>query len=555
MPRISSPPEIQFKPGLFKNYYGAFTCFESFRMKVASVSEMRALDNTAIEEFGIKEELLMENAALAAYAVILKELGIRDKRFVVFCGVGNNGGDGFVIARKIHSDGGDVKVFILGDQNKFKDAAKMNLDIISGLAVKIEQVTTGESIRSDVLHSDAIVDAIFGTGLTRDVGGLYRDIITLINGSGKKVFSVDIPSGVHGDTGKVMGIAVKADHTITFGLPKIGNMLFPGYELCGDLYITHISFPPSLYDSESIKVEISWPTALPPRNKRGHKGDFGDVLFIAGASSYFGAPYFSALSFLKAGGGYSRLAAPRSMTPFIADRGREIVFVPQKETSSGSISLENKGPLLELSEVVDMVVIGPGLSLDEETQQLTRELAGEIDKPLLIDGDGITAFCEDLEILRKRKADTILTPHLGEMARITKTSVAEVEQDTINILQKTAKELHSIIVLKGAHSLIGYPDERVCINMTGNSGMATAGTGDVLTGTIAGMFGIGMAINDAVPKGVFLHGLSGDLAAKDKGEDGITAQDILDYLPLAVKMDREGLGTTLKECYAVPCVI
>jgi len=524
-------------------------------MKVSWVSEMRELDKTASEEFGIKEELLMENAGLATCSVISKEFGIRGKRFVVFAGVGNNGGDGFVIARKIHSNGGDVKVFILGNRDKFKGVAKMNLGIIELLPIKISEVESADAIKSDVAHCNAVIDAIFGTGLTRDVQGVYRDVIELINNSGKTVFSADIPSGVKGDTGKIMGIAVQADYTVTFGLPKIGNMLYPGYGMGGKLYTSHISFPRSIFTKDALKIEVNHPAPLPLRDNNGHKGSFGDVLFVAGAASYFGAPYFAALSFMKAGGGYSRLAAPASVTPFIANKGSEIVFVPQKETKSGSISLENKKALLELSETVDMVVIGPGLSLAEETQRLARELVKEINKPLLIDGDGITAISKDLQIIKKRKAETILTPHLGEMSRIANLSVTEIDDNKIDVLQRMAGELNATIVSKGAHSLIGYPDERVLINLTGNSGMATAGSGDVLAGAIAAMFGLGLSVQEAVAKGVFIHGFSGDLAAQEKGEDGITAQDILDYLPLAVKMDREGLNETLKEQYFAERII
>jgi NAD(P)H-hydrate epimerase len=313
------------------------------------------------------------------------------------------------------------------------------------------------------------------------------------------------------------------------------------------LYVTHISFPPALYEDESVKVEINDPVFLPPKDKNAHKGDFGEALFIAGAASYFGAPYFAAMSFLKGGGGYARLAAPISITPFIAGKGSEIVFIPQMETGEGSISAENKDQLLELAEKMDMVVIGSGLSLNEETQQLARDLVREIKKPILIDGDGITAISHDLTILQERSATTILTPHLGEMSRITKLPVNEIDRDKIDILQKTSKQLNSIIVLKGSHSLIGYPDEKVFINMSGNPGMATAGSGDVLTGTIAAMYGLGQSVEDAVRTGVFMHGLSGDLAARDIGEDGMTAGDILDYLPYAVKIIRDGDDEELED--------
>ncbi len=518
-------------------------------MKISNVTEMRELDRTAIETYGIPEELLMENAGDALYFVILNKMGISGRRFAVFCGIGNNGGDGFVVARKLHSNGGLVKVYILGDQRKYRGAAKLNLSILKRLPVEIMEIEDASSVRSDIVHCHAVVDAILGTGLEREVKGLYAGVIEHINNSGKTVFSADIPSGVAGNTGEVMGVAVKADTTVTFGLPKLGNLLFPGYGLCGELFVTHISFPPELYDSSDLKVAISPEIDLPPRNPDAHKGSVGQVLFIAGAASYYGAPYFSALSFLKAGGGYARLAAPASMTPFLAGKGSEIVLLPQSETETGSIAAENREKLLELGNKMDMVVMGPGLSLDGKTQGLIRDLARGLKVPLLLDGDGITAVSSDLEILKTRKEKTVLTPHPGEMARITGIDTNKILHDRTGILQKATEALDSIIVLKGAHSLVGLPDGRVFMNMSGNAGMATAGSGDVLTGTVAALFGAGLSIEDAVLKGVFLHGVAGDLAAASKGMDGITAQDILEHLPFALKKDREGLDGALVDRY------
>ncbi len=514
-------------------------------MKISTVQEMRNLDKKATEQYGIPDDILMENAGEAVCAAVLKNVGIKGKKFVIFCGTGNNGGDGFVAARKLHSNGGKVKVFITGEKDKIKGAAARNLEIILRIPLDIEVIKTVQSAKTDIIESDAVIDSLFGTGLTRDVEGKYREIIRVINDCGRVIFSIDIPSGINGNTGKVMGTAVNADYTVTFGLPKIGNVLYPGYENCGKLYVSHISFPPMLY--KSINIQINTPLKLPDRIQNGHKKDFGDVLFIAGASGYYGAPYFSAVSFLKAGGGYSRLAAPGSITPFIAGMGSEIVFIPQKETNSGSISIESKNNLLDLSDRVDMVVLGPGLSLDNNTEQLIIELVEEIKKPLLIDGDGLTAISQNIEVLRKRKNETILTPHLGEMSRITKLSVSQIDDNKTEILQKTSEALNAVIVLKGPHSLIGCSDRSVFINTTGNSGMATAGSGDVLTGTIAAMKGLGLSIKDAVRTGVFIHGLAGDIAASDKGEDGITARDILDSLPYALKSYRENYDSIIKE--------
>jgi hydroxyethylthiazole kinase-like uncharacterized protein yjeF len=525
------------------------------KMKISSVGQMRAMDREAIEKLGIPEEILMENAGQASFQVLSREFGgVAGRRFALFCGAGNNGGDGLVVARHILSGGGTPRVFLVGDPARFRGAARTNMEIIAKLPVEVTPVSDVAALRTAVIHCDGIVDALFGTGLDREVGGLWRAVIGLINLSGRPIFSLDIPSGVHGDTGEILGTAVRADHTITFGLPKIGNMLYPGFGLCGKLHVCHISFPPTLYDDDALRIETNGFICLPPRERTAHKGSVGDVLFIAGAPGYFGAPYFSAMSFLKAGGGYARLAAPRSMIPFLATRGSEIVFVPQQEMAGGSLALENKDELLTLAGRVDMVVMGPGLSLEAETQQLVREIAIGVKKPLLIDGDGITALGKHLDILRNRLAPTILTPHPGEMSRITGKTVAEIGRGRISILQETAADLHTLIVLKGAHTLIGTPEGRVFVNLSGNPGMATAGAGDVLTGAIAAMSGLGLTLEESVRKGVFLHGLSGDLAAADKGEDGITAQDILNYLPYALKQDREGVDEAFAGRYDIPVI-
>jgi len=510
-------------------------------MKIATVDEMRFMDHYAIDKLGIAEAILMENAGLASLKIIKEKIGMVNKKFIIFCGSGNNGGDGLVVARLIHANGGIVKVFLLSDSAKFKGAAKTNFEIVRRLPVEMVRLQNAAMSRKDLTHSDAVVDAILGTGLDRPVAGLAAKVIILINKSRKKVLSLDIPSGVNGDTGEVMGAAVRADYTVTFGLPKIGNMLYPGYELGGELFVSHISFPPFLYNKNELLVETNDAVALPRRPAEAYKGAMGDVLFIAGAANYYGAPYLAAMSFLKSGGGYARLAAPRSIIPVIAKRGREIVYLPQSETDAGSISLKNKKALLEASAKVDMVVIGPGLSLHEETVRFVREITSKVDKPLLIDGDGLTAISDNPGILRRRKAATILTPHMGEMARITGKSVAEINSNKINVLRETTGKLKATIVLKGAHSLVGTSDGNIYVNLSGNSGMATAGSGDVLAGCVAAMYGMGLKSENAARKGVFLHGYAGDLAAMQKGTDGMTAKDIMNFLPQSLKHDRSGI--------------
>lgn len=514
-------------------------------MKVASVSEMRNLDSRAVKEYGIAELILMENAGNSVFFQIQNEFKIKDKKFLILCGQGNNGGDGMVLARKIFSNKGDVKLILLSDEVKLQGITKKNYEILKKTKIDIKNEPSLKNIKSLINKSDIIVDGMLGTGLKGNIKGLYKDVIHFLNESNKTIVSIDIPSGINGDTGEVMGSAVRSNFTVTFGLPKIGNLLYPGAYHCGRLIVSHISFPPSLYEDNSLKISINEVIPLKERCEDTHKGSFGKSLFISGSRKYLGAPYFSAFSFLKAGGGLSYLATPKSISSFIARKGREIVLIPLEETESGSISLNNKKELIKFVENVDFVVIGPGLSLDDKTCKLVCELVDKIKKPLLIDGDGLTAIKDELNIIKNRKHPTILTPHPGEFGRLINKSIEEIKKNRIKLVQNYTKELKSIIVLKGAHSLIGFPDGRVFINMTGNPGMATAGSGDVLTGTIAALYGIFQSqknlspIDSAVKMGVLIHGFAGDLAIREVGVDGLVAGDILKFIPKAMKIYRK----------------
>ena len=510
-------------------------------MRISTVEQMHSMDQAAIEKYGIEDKLLMENAGHAVYFVILGHFGkVKGRRFVVFAGPGNNGGDALVVSRKLYSNDADVKIYLMSDPARYSGAARMNYEIASRLGIPMERFKGDDAmVRLAVENADAVIDGILGTGLSRNVAGKYADAIRIINESAKLVFSVDIPSGIKGDTGEVMGIAVKADYTVTFGLPKIGNVLYPGYGHCGKLYVTHISFPPENYERDDVNIFTNDPIPIPPRREDGHKGTFGDVLFIAGARKYFGAPFFSAMAFLKAGGGYARLATAKSVVPFIGVEGREIVFHPLEETEDGTISYTAREEIMKIVADVDMVVLGPGASLNERTQKLMLDLIPRIEKPLIVDGDGLTALSANPEVLKDRKAPTILTPHPGEMSRLTGLSVGEIKRDPIGVARDFASKYSATVILKGAHTVIAMKDGKAYINMSGNSGMATAGSGDVLTGTIAAMYGLGLGVEEAARMGVFVHGFAGDLAAECVGEDGMTARTILDFLPEAMKAIRE----------------
>jgi hydroxyethylthiazole kinase-like uncharacterized protein yjeF len=507
-------------------------------MKISTVEQMRAMDREAVARFGLIEDLLMENAGHAAYEMLGRELGVRGRRFLVLCGTGNNGGDGLVVGRKILSAGGTARVLIIGKAARLRGSALRNLKIARSCGLEITEEPDAATLEKELSGCDAVLDALFGTGLDREVSGRHAQAIDAVNRSGRPVFSLDIPSGINGDSGQVMGLAVKAEATVSFGLPKLGNILYPGYAAGGRLYVSHISFPPELTADDSIAVGVDNLPALPERKPDGHKKQMGDALMISGAAGYYGAPRYCSSGFLKAGGGYVRLACPASIVPAIAARAGEVVYSPQSETGAGSLSKENFDRLLKLAAQVDLVVLGPGLSLNEETQELVCSLTSAIETPLLLDGDGLTALSGRTKLLASRRGDTILTPHLGEFSRLIDLPVERIMQARHEILSNQARALNSVIILKGAHTLIGCPDGRLSVNLSGNSGMATAGSGDVLAGTVAAMVGLGLPPARAARAGVFIHGLAGDLAAARQGPDGITAEDILESLPRAVRRYR-----------------
>lgn len=512
--------------------------------KVCRGEEAREIDKRASEEYGIDSLLLMEDAGAAVSAVVGREYGW-NSRIAVVAGVGNNGGDALAAARRLYAAGAEVRVVIVGDPSRYSEPARRNYEIVLKMGIPVSHVGGSSdlpALEEALEWCTVAVVGLIGIGLRGEVKGLYRETIELINKRGKPVVSVDIPSGVDPDSGRVMGAAVKSAVTVTFGLPKLGNILYPGFHYCGRLYVSPLSYPPQLLKSDEIKVELNTPLRLPERLRWGHKGTFGKLLTVAGARYYYGAPYYVAASFLKAGGGYSRLAAPKSVVPYIAAKCSEVVYIPLEETPESTIAYSNLERLIELVEEqgIDVVAAGPGVSLNEETQQLIRDLAAALRVPVIIDGDGITAVARDPSSVKGRGAPTIITPHLIEFCRLTGLKPDEVQADPVGSLQEACRDLNAYIVLKGAHTLIGCPDGRAYINMTGNPGMAKAGSGDVLTGTIAAMYGIGFRDPEhAVRMGVLVHGLAGDLAAQELGEDGVTPDDVLSHLPAAVRTLRE----------------
>lgn len=506
--------------------------------------QMKSIEDLAIN-IGINQDLLMENAGNAIYSLLKKEFCIKNKNILILAGPGNNGGDGLVLARKLFSNNINVEVVFTAGVDNYRGSARKNLDLLIKLGISQKNYFDIENFSNYLKSFDIIIDGIFGTGLNKTVDDSTNEIINAVNISKKEVISIDVPSGINGDTGEITGNCIKANKTIVLGSPKIGNLLYPGTYYCGDIFLDNLTIPSSL--TENIKNLLNTPIKYKKRVEDSHKGTFKKVFFVGGGKGYFGAPYLNSVSFLKSGGSYSNLACPESLTSTLALKANEIVFYPLKETREGNISIENLKTIIDNGEEKDLVVIGGGFSTEEEPQRLINIVVSKITKPLIIDADGLNALKDKTDTLIHRVAPTILTPHLGEMSRLCGKSIEEIKKDSINIARDFATKFRVILVLKDARTIIAYPNGEVYINITGNSALSVAGSGDILAGIISAQFSLGLSIEDAARMGVFIHGLCGDLLRESIGQDGVMAEDILNNLPKTLKYYRENYEEILEK--------
>jgi len=510
-------------------------------MHVVTAQEMQELDRRTIEEFHIPAVTLMENAGRCVVEEIERIWGpVKEKSVVIAAGKGNNGGDGLVIARLLKERSARVSVFLLTPPDALGAGARTQMERfqkISGRVSVLKEETIGD-LERDLSQSDWVVDALFGTGLSSPVEGLAARVIAAINASGKPVVAVDLPSGIHTDTGRLMGTAVKAAMTVTFALPKRGLLLYPGSDYTGRLTIADIGIPQDLV--HRLPAEVEWITpaevadSLKRRPANAHKGRFGHVLVIAGSGGKSGAAVMAGLSALRSGAGLVTLALPSGIEGALPDRPNEIMTLPLPQTADRSLGKDALDPLLKFARDKTVAAIGPGLSTHPETAGVVRGLITQLAIPMVIDADGLNNLVGRLELLKDLRAPIVMTPHPGEMARLIGATTAEVQADRLGVASEFVRRHPVTLVLKGARTIVADRSGAMTINSTGNPGMATAGTGDVLTGVIAGLIAQGQPPETAARLGVYLHGLAGDLAAAEVGEVGLLAGDLIHRIPAAI---------------------
>jgi len=509
-------------------------------MRLCTASEMMAVDGYAIQQLGIPGVVLMENAGRGCCAKFVEKFGASSgSSVVVLTGKGNNGGDGYVMARVLAEQGWQVITLVLAEKEAIKGDARVMLDILQQLNLPVEFLTdiSHLSNRFSVISPDIVIDAIFGTGLKSNVRGLQAEAIKLINQSPATVFSVDIPSGVDGSTGRVCGLAVQADLTVTFDHAKIGHGCQPGSVYAGDLGIVDIGIPQKGRPAFSTQVQLVDFSAasriVPDRSSTGHKGRFGHLLVVAGSSGKTGAAALAGNGAVRSGCGLVTVATPATVHDIIEVKLTEAMSVPLSD-HEGLLLGAAAGQVEELLQNRDALAFGPGLGQSDELIELIQALIPALSCPVVIDADGLNLLANDLGVLNQRNnVPVVLTPHPGEMARLTGLTVADIEANRFEIAQKFAREHGVVLLLKGARTVIAAPDGRVNINSTGNDGLASGGSGDVLTGLIGGLLAQGMDGFSAATLGAWLHGRAAELVAALQGTAGMAASDLLTQLPVA----------------------
>lgn len=516
-------------------------------MKLVTAQEMKELDTQAQADYAVPGIVLMDNAAQAVADAAHEALEELDgEKILLFCGAGNNGGDGFGAARWLQNYGVKVRVFVVGSAPEaISGDAALELTMLQKTGVKVELLTSEDDwlvAELAAAKADVIIDALLGTGFHGELQGNFLRACQLINDSGKYIVAVDVPTGVNADNGVAAENAVRADKTVTMALVKTGLLLYPGREYCGDIELADIGLPLQLVeDYPSHKYRLTADIVrdlLPLRKADAHKGDAGRIVICAGSPGYTGAAALCADAAVKAGAGLVSLYTPLSSRDVLATKLTEVMVHGLLERMPGILGGSAAGDVLKNANAADVLAIGPGLGTSESTQQVVRELLPKLTVPVVIDADALTALVGHTEILTQMQAAKVLTPHPGEMARLTGKEISEINADRISIAAAYAKEWQAVVVLKGAPTVIACPDGTTYVNSTGTSALATGGSGDVLTGIIAGLAGQEISLQEAAICGVYLHGLTAELSGIDIG---LAAGEIAPLLPEARKRVLQGI--------------
>jgi len=512
-------------------------------MILVTAKQMQEMDRKTINEFGIPGLVLMENAGRGALEVLVDTFEpIETFRVAIVAGRGNNGGDGFVMGRYLMEMGVRVSFILLSGRERVVGDARVNMELAEALLpehpdsqfMEVPDEKAFNRLRGKFLDHDLFVDSIFGTGLNSDVRGFFGEVIQTLNGSGKPIFSVDIPSGINSDTGKVCGVAVEAHATATFAFAKAGHVLYPGNLHTGDLEIIDIGIPGHIAKAESPDLFLpeieDIASLLPERPFSSHKGSSGHLLVLAGSPGKTGAATLCANGAVRSGAGLVTLGIPLALMPVVEPMIVEPMAQGFAQTDSGTLSSKALGAVTAALKDKQALALGPGLGTDRQTRDLVKALVAESPVPMVIDADGLNCLASDPAILNTAKAPVILTPHPGEMARLTNKTAAGIQADRLSIARQFSETYQVILVLKGAQTLVACPDGNCFVCPTGNPGMASGGMGDVLTGMIAGFLVQGMAPEAAALSGTFIHGLCGDRLAENTPV-GFLASDMVDEIP------------------------